>query len=135
MAETLRVRSRFITNPVWVLSLSALLAATLIGCGSGNQIASKSTTAATSSPADNWQFLLAPASSGVALTNDIEAVVSLTPGKSVGTAYIIAAAYRMQAPAIPLTTQFLCLARSTPRATCRSRQPLLAVRCCPSQVS
>jgi hypothetical protein len=90
MVETLRVRSRFITNPVWVFYLSALLAALLIGCGSGSKIAPKS---ATSRPADNWQFLLAPASSGVALTNDIEAVVSLTPDKFVGTAYIIAAAY------------------------------------------
>jgi hypothetical protein len=102
MAETLRVRSRFITNPVWVLSLSALLAASLIGCGSGNQIAPNSTTGssptANSTPADNWQFLLTPASSGVALTNDIEAVVSLTPDKFVGTARIIAAAYPNASP-------------------------------------
>jgi hypothetical protein len=93
MVETLRVRYRFIKNPVWVLSWSALMAASLIGCGSGNQIAQKSTTAATSIPADNWQFLLAPASSGVALTNEIEAGVILTRDKFVGTAYIVAAAY------------------------------------------
>ena len=93
MTETLRIRSRFVTNPAWVLCLSALLAASLIGCGGGNQIAPRSTKPDTSTPADNWQFLLTPASSGVALTNEIEAVVSLTPGKFVGTAYIDAAAY------------------------------------------
>ncbi len=93
MAETLRVRSHFITNRVCVLSLSALLAASLIGCGSTNQIAANPTgspTTAASTPADSWQFLLSPTSSGFAFANDINAVVSLTGDKLVGTAYIIA---------------------------------------------
>jgi hypothetical protein len=105
MAETLRLRSRFIMNPVSVLSLSALLTASLIGCGSGNQIAPNSTTvssptatATPASPADNWEFLLTPASSEVVLANDIEAIVRLTPDKFVGTARIIAAAYPNAGP-------------------------------------
>ena len=50
-----------------------------------------------SAPADSWQFLLAPAS-GVVWANDIEAVVSLTPDKFAGTAYIIGAAYPNAGP-------------------------------------
>ena len=101
MAKTLRVISRFITKRVCVLSLSASLAASLIACGPGNQIAQNPTTGssptAASTPADNWQFLLAPAS-GIVWANDIEAVVSLTPDKFVGTAYIIGAAYPNAGP-------------------------------------
>lgn len=95
MAEALRVRSRFVTNPVWVLSWSALLATSLIGCGAGNQMPANSGTApsptAFSIPADSWQFLLTPTSSKFAFATDINAVVSLTPDRFVGTAYIVAA--------------------------------------------
>jgi hypothetical protein len=94
-----------VTNPVSVLLI--LLAASLIGCGSGNRIAPNSTTGssptANFTPADNWQFLLAPASSDVPLANDIEAVLSLTPDKFVGTAWIIGAAYPNSDPCYNLT--------------------------------
>lgn len=81
MVEALRVRSRFFTNSVWVLPLSVLLAASLIGCGSSNQTANQN-------EASSWQFLVTPASSDVQLANGIEAVLSLTPHKLVGTAFI-----------------------------------------------
>jgi hypothetical protein len=107
MVEALRVRSRFITNPVWVLPLSVLLAASLMGCGSGNQMANQNPTnpnpISSVSKADNWQFLLAPASSDVPLANDIEAVLFLTPDKFVGTAHIIGAAYPNSDPCYNLT--------------------------------
>src|ERR1019366_1065943 len=94
MVEALRVRSRFITNSVWVLPLSVLLAASLVGCGSGKRMANQAPIQPVpSSKADNWQFLLAPASSDVPLASDIEAVLSLTPDKFVGTARIIGAGY------------------------------------------
>lgn len=94
MVEALRVRSRFITNSVWVLPLSVLLAASLVGCG--NRMANQARIQPVPIPlskADNWQFLLAPASSDVPLASDIEAVLSLTPDKFVGTARIIGAGY------------------------------------------
>jgi hypothetical protein len=94
MLEALRVRSRFITNSVWVLPLSVLLAASLVGCG--NRMANQARIQPVPIPlskADNWQFLLAPASSDVPLASDIEAVLSLTPDKFVGTARIIGAGY------------------------------------------
>jgi hypothetical protein len=94
--EPLATKAAIVTNPVFVLPI--LLVASLIGCGSGNPIANPNSTTgssstATSTPADNWQFLLKPASSDVPLANDIEAVLSLTPDKFVGTARIIGAAY------------------------------------------
>ena len=92
----LATKAGIVTNPVRVLPI--LLVASLIGCGSGNPIANPNSTTGSSStalstPADNWQFLLKPASSDVPLANDIEAVLSLTPDKFVGTARIIGAAY------------------------------------------
>lgn len=97
MVEALRVRSRFITNSVWVLPLSVLLAGSLVGCGSGNRMANQAQAKIPPVPglskADNWQFLLAPASSDVPLASDIEAVLGLTPDKFVGIARIIGAAY------------------------------------------
>jgi hypothetical protein len=92
----LATKAGIVTNPVRVLPI--LLVASLIGCGSRNPIANPNSptgpsSTALSTPADNWQFLLAPASSDVPLANDIEDVLSLTPDKFVGTARIIAAAY------------------------------------------
>ncbi len=79
---TLRVRSSFLR--VCVLSLSLLLVVSLTGCGSGNPMANQNEGASASS----WQFLVTPASSDVQLAGGIEAVLSLTPDKLVGTAYI-----------------------------------------------
>ena len=88
---------------MWVLPLSVLLAASLIGCGSGNQmpnqnLANQTSTGSASSPgsvakvsADNWQFLLTPVPSDGPFASDIEAVLSLTPDQFAGTAHMIVA--------------------------------------------
>ena len=89
--------------------LTALAAALIItGCGSISTPVPESPSPPPSptssvSKADNWQFLLAPASSDVPLANDIEAVLSLTPDKLVGTARIIGAAYLNSGPCYNLT--------------------------------
>jgi hypothetical protein len=79
-----------VTGPMCVLL--SLLVVSLFGCGSSNQMANQNSTSS-GSKAENWQFLLTPASSDVPLANDIEAVLILTPDKFVGTARIIGAAY------------------------------------------
>ena len=88
--------------------LTALAAALIItGCGStSTPTPVPESPLPPSSPtvvADNWQFLLAPASSDVPLANDIEAVLSLTPDKFVGTARIIGAAYPNSGPCYNIT--------------------------------
>jgi hypothetical protein len=89
--------------------LTALVAALIItGCGSTSTPVPESPPSPPSptssvSKADNWQFLLEPASSDLPLANDIEAVLSLTPNKFVGTAHIIGAAYPNSDPCYNIT--------------------------------
>ena len=91
----LATKAGIVTNPVRVLPI--LLVASLIGCGSGNPIANPNSTTgssstATSTPADNWQYLLTPASSEAPWANSIEVVVNSASDKFVGTAHMIVGA-------------------------------------------
>ena len=90
-----------VTNPVSVLLI--LLVVSLVGCGSGNQMAKNQNPTSSVSKLDNWQFLLAAASSGAPLANEIEAVLNLTPDKFVGTARIMGAAYPNSGPCYNIT--------------------------------
>ena len=82
------------TGPMCVLL--SLLVVSLIGCGSSNQMPNQNlsnlTSSAAKAPADNWQFLLTPASSEAPWATDIEAVLSLTPDQFAGTAHMIVGA-------------------------------------------
>src|ERR1017187_9848946 len=126
MVEALRVRSRFITNSVWVLPLSVLLAASLVGCGSGKRMANQAPIQPVPlSKADNWQFLRAPASSDVPLASDIEAVLSLTPDKFVGTARIIGGGSPNAAPCFTIAAPVPLRGPPAPRGKIPVPQPAL----------
>jgi hypothetical protein len=97
MDEALRVRFRFFMYLVWVLPLSVLLSASLMGCGAGNQLANQRATKGspwifTLGPADSWQFLLTPAPSEAPWASDIEVVVNSVSDKFAGTAHMIVGA-------------------------------------------
>lgn len=86
-------------HSVRVSYLSLMLAASLLGCGWGSQRTSPTSVPVPpmpqdpppGPPADNWQFLLTPSSSQLPLAPEIDAVVSLTSDKFVGTGYNLGA--------------------------------------------